>query len=120
MRSFDIELVNEGIEAVLLLQAVPAWRAGRLFLEGEMHALVAAVLLRMAGLDAFDRDAKAQPPDREFREVEQGIGAGEGHAIVRANGLRQAAFVEQLFEGRKCEVFAGEPSASHRSRKREA
>jgi putative SOS response-associated peptidase YedK len=42
--------VNEGIEAVLVLQAVEARRASSLLLEGEMHALVAAVLLRMAGL----------------------------------------------------------------------
>ncbi len=66
MRPFGIELADEGIEAVLLLQAVEARRAGCLLLEGEMHALVAAVLLRMARLDAFDRDAEPKPPDREL------------------------------------------------------
>jgi hypothetical protein len=63
VRSFGIELVHESVEAVLLLQAVCAGRAGCFPLEGEVHALVAAVLLRMAGLDAFDCDAEAEPPD---------------------------------------------------------
>jgi hypothetical protein len=30
MRSLDIELAEEGVEARLLLQAIEAWRAGRL------------------------------------------------------------------------------------------
>jgi hypothetical protein len=64
MRPFGIELSYEGIEAALLLQAVEAWRACCFLLEGEMHAFVAAVLLRMARLDAFDRDAEPEPPDR--------------------------------------------------------
>jgi hypothetical protein len=41
-----------------------------------MHALMAAVLLRPAGLDAFDCDAEAQPSHRELGEVEKGIRAG--------------------------------------------
>ena len=45
MGPLGVELLDEGIEAGLLLQAVHAWRAGGLLLEGEMHALVAAVLL---------------------------------------------------------------------------
>jgi hypothetical protein len=32
---------------------------------------------------ASDGDAQTQPPDREFGEVEQGVGRGEGHPIVR-------------------------------------
>jgi hypothetical protein len=54
VRTFDVELANEDIEAVLLLQTVEARRAGRLFLEGKVHALVAAVLLWMTWLDALD------------------------------------------------------------------
>jgi hypothetical protein len=81
-------------------------RAGCLLLEGEVHALVAAVLLRMAGLDALDRNAEAKPPDRELGEVEQGIGAGKGHAIVGADGDRQATRGKQRLEGRDGKVFA--------------
>ena len=63
VRSFNVELLNEGIEACLLLQAVHSWRTGCFLLEGEVHALVPAVLLRMAWFDAFDGDAEAEPPD---------------------------------------------------------
>jgi hypothetical protein len=72
-----------------------------------VHALVAAVLLRVARLDALDGDAQAQPPDGELGEIEQGIGAGEGHAVVGADGARQAALAEELLEGCDGEVFAG-------------
>ena len=64
MRTFGVELVNEGIKAVLLLQAVKAWRPCCFLLQGQVHALVAAVLLRMARLDALDRDAE---PERIYR-----------------------------------------------------
>jgi hypothetical protein len=66
MRPFSIELTYEGIEAVLLLQAVKARRADSLLLEGEVHALVPTVLLGMARLDALDRNTKPEPPDREL------------------------------------------------------
>ena len=83
---------KEGVEASLLLQAVHARRAGGFLLQGEMHALMAAVLLRLARLDALDGDAEPEPPDRELGEVEQGIGTGEGDAVVGADGPRQPAF----------------------------
>ena len=39
----------------------------------------AAVLLRAAGLDAVDGDPEPEPPDGELRQVEEGVGAGEGN-----------------------------------------
>jgi len=33
-----------------------------------MHPLVPAVLLRLAGLDAFEANPEPQPPDRELAE----------------------------------------------------
>src|ERR1700692_4933033 len=65
VRPFDIELANEGIEAFLLLQAVGARWSGCFLFEGEVHALVTSVLLRMARLDALDRNTEPKPPDRE-------------------------------------------------------
>ena len=55
-----------------------------------MHAFVPAVLLRVAGLDALDLDAKLDPPDRELGEVEERIRTGERHAVIGAYGLRKA------------------------------
>ena len=72
-----------------------------------MHALMAAVLLRMPGLDALDGDAEAEPPDREPGEVEQGIGTGEGNTVIRADGDRQTALGEQPLEGGKRRLLAG-------------
>src|SRR5262249_36867154 len=106
MRALGIELAKESIEALLLLQAVKAWRPGGLVLEGEMHTLVPAVLLRMARLDAFDRDAEPEPPHRQLGEIEQGVGTGKGHAIVGADGQRQAALAEQPLKGGNGRVFA--------------
>ena len=68
---------------------------------------MAAVLLRLAWLDALDGDAQPQPPDREPGEVEQGIGAGEGDAVVGADRDWQATLAEQPLEGGEGGVFAG-------------
>src|SRR5690242_1848399 len=107
MRALGVELAQEGIEAFLLLQAVGAWRPSRLLFEGEMHAFVPTVLLRMAWLDALDGNAKPEPPDRKLRQIEQGIGTGKGDAVIRANGTRQPAFMEQALEDGNGRVFAG-------------
>src|SRR4029077_10854358 len=63
-----VELFEKIIEFALLLQAVPARGARGLRFEREVHAFMPAILLRMTGLDAFDGDAQAQPPDRELGE----------------------------------------------------
>ena len=71
-----------------------------------MHALVPAVLLRMARRDALDRDVEPEPPHRELGKVEQGIGTGKGNAVVGTNGKRQTALVKQPLKGRHGRVFA--------------
>jgi hypothetical protein len=57
VRAFSVELLDESVEAGLLLQAIHARRASSLLFEGQVHALVAAVLLRAARLDALDANA---------------------------------------------------------------
>ena len=107
VRTFGVEFLDEVVEAGLLPQAVHPGRAGCLALERKVHALVTAVLPRLAGLDALDGDAEAQPPDRQLGEVEQGIGAGEGDAVVGADGGGQAALGEQVLEGGDGGLLAG-------------
>jgi hypothetical protein len=70
-----------------------------------MHALAPPVLLRMAGLDALDLDAQAQPPDGKLRETEEADGAGEGNAVVGADGVGQAALAKQPVEGGDGEIL---------------
>ena len=52
---------------------MPAWPA----YIAAMQFLVAAILLGVTWLDAFDLDAEPQPPDGELGEVEEGIRTGE-------------------------------------------
>jgi hypothetical protein len=53
-----------------------------------MHALMAAVLLRVSGLDALDIDPEPQPPHRQARQTKERVGAGEGSAVIGANRCR--------------------------------
>ena len=70
-----------------------------------MHAFMAAVLLRMTGLDSLDGNAEAQPPNGESAQVEETIGRGEGHAVVGTNGSGQAAFLKQALNSGKSSLF---------------
>src|SRR5262245_26751568 len=63
-----------------------------------MHALMAAILLGVAGLDALDLDAEPEPPDREPAQSEESIGTCEWHAVIGANGTRQAELLECALE----------------------
>ena len=98
MRPLVVEALDEVIELGLLLQEVAAGRLGGFELQGQMHALMAAVLLRMAWFDALDLDAEPQPPDRELGEVEEGVRACERPAIIGADGLGEAKFLEDGLE----------------------
>jgi hypothetical protein len=64
VRAFIVVAFDEVIELRLLLQEVLAGRLGGLELQRPMHAFVAAILLRVARLDALDLDAEPEPPDR--------------------------------------------------------
>jgi len=96
-----------GIEAGLLLQHVRRGRFGRFFFQRKMHPLMATVLLRVAGLDAFNLDAQAEPPHREFAQAVERVRGREGHAVIRANGLRQSEFLEGPLEDGEGEFLLG-------------
>lgn len=98
MGSLGVVALDEVVEPSLLLQDVVGGGFGGFLLEGQVHALVASVLLGVSWFDAFDVDAQAEPPDGEPAEAEQGIGACEGHAIVGADGPGQAEVLEGPLE----------------------
>jgi hypothetical protein len=114
VRSFDVELVHEGIELGLLLQAVEAGRVSCFLFERQVHALMAAILLRPAGLDEFDGNTEPEPPGGQPGEVEHGIGTGEGDAVVGANRLGQAALGERPLGCREGQLLTVDSSASHK------
>src|ERR1700674_3023456 len=72
-----------------------------------MHAFMAAVLLGMARLDAFNANPQSEPPDREFAQVEQGVGGSEGNAVITADIGRQTALLKKPLQHSKGIVFPG-------------
>ena len=119
MRSFGVELLNEGIEAGLLLQAVHARRPGSLALEGEGHALERPFCCGWPGL----RRARAIPSLSHQTESLDRL-----NKALLAKGtplsLRMALGGPRSLKSRAKAVRAGssrvDSKASQRSRKREA
>jgi hypothetical protein len=66
VRLLFIELARKIIEARLMLQEVHSGRSGRLLFQGRMHALMASVLLRAAGLEALDGGAEPRARTSRF------------------------------------------------------
>src|SRR5690606_7792327 len=89
-----VELAPPAVEALLLRGHVPLRWPGRLRLQGLVHPLVSAVLLRLSGVDAVVRDPELDPPHRELGEAADGL-RGERHAVVGADGLRQPVLVNE-------------------------
>ena len=56
MRTFLVKDLDKVVEPGLLLKEVETGRLGGFFLQDQMHAFVAAILLRMARLDPFHAD----------------------------------------------------------------
>jgi hypothetical protein len=96
MWTLAIENLHEVVKLSLLLKEVSPRGLGGFFLQGEMHALVPSILLRVAGLDAFNADAQAEPPDGEFAEMKQSVRGSERHSIIAADVGRQAALLKSL------------------------
>lgn len=101
MGPLGVELLDEVVEVGLLLQEIGAGRLGCLKFQCQMHALMAAVLLRVARLDALDVDTEPEPQDGEPRQIEQSVGAGERHSVVGSDRLGQAELFEDAFGWRE-------------------
>src|SRR5579883_325269 len=100
VRTVVVVVVAEAVEAGLLLGERGGGRLRGLLLEGAMHALVPAVLLRRAGVDALEPDAELDPVHREPSEAAGGGARGEGAAIVAADGARQTELAQGLVDHR--------------------
>jgi hypothetical protein len=97
MRPNLVELFLETEKSHLLPPQIPLrWSRGLLF-QRSMHALVAAVLLRLAWLDPFMPDAQSQPQHRELTQS-CGCSTGEGSSVVGANRFRQSELTKGGFE----------------------
>src|SRR3954470_16931684 len=103
MGPIAVELLDEGVEARLLLQHVSRGRFGGVLLQRQMNALVAAVILRMAGLAPLNLNSQPQPPDRQLAESVERVSGGEGHTVVGANRPWQPKFLEGPLEDGECE-----------------
>ena len=107
VRAFVVEDLDELVKASLLLKKIGGGRFGGFFFQGQMHAFVTPVLLRMGGFDPFDADAQAQPPHGELAQVEQRVCGSEGHAVVAADVGGQAALLKKPLKHGKSVVFFG-------------
>jgi hypothetical protein len=92
---------EELVEPGLLLEHVGGRRFGRFALQREVHALMAAVLLRVARFDPLDLDPESQPPHGQLAQPVNGMGGRKRDAVVGANHLREAKLLERAFEDRE-------------------
>ena len=120
MRPFGVELADEGIEARLLLQIVAAGWARRLLFQGEMHALVAAVLLRMTWLDALDSDAEPEPPDGKLERLNKPFGLAKGTPLSDLMACGSPRCRKSCSKAVMAGILRVDSRASHRRTKREA
>src|SRR5437879_6309009 len=105
--TFVVEDLHELVEARLLLKKIAGRRLGGLFLQGQMHALMAAVLLGVARLNPLDANTEPEPPDRELAQIKQGVRGSEGHAVIAADVGWQAALLKKPLKHSESVVFPG-------------
>lgn len=95
--SLEVIDSTESVERTLLGEEVGGRGCGGILLQSSVHALVASVLLRFAGLNEFGQDPECDPPDGELRESGDRSG-GEGMAVVGANAFGQTELPEEPVE----------------------
>src|ERR1700693_1131258 len=97
MRPLFVVLPAETIEGALLRAQGAPGRLGRGRFEGAVHPFMAAVLLRLARLDALRHDSQLEQPHRQLTESPE-RDAGEWNAIIGADRTRQSIVTEHRFE----------------------
>ncbi len=103
MWSDVVEGVAEIVEVALLGTEVGLRRASSFALEGSVHTLVSAVLLRLTRLDGLGTDAETDPPSAEPCEAREADGS-EGCPVVGADDSGQAELAESPDEYRLGEL----------------
>ena len=98
MRALLVASLQKRIEARLLLQHVRRCGMCRFGLQGEVQALVPAILFGMARRDALERDPQPQPPHGELAQAVQSMRGGERHAVVDPDRVRQPVVLKPAFE----------------------
>ena len=98
MRPDVVELVDEGVEALLLLEQVRSRRTGRLELERAVHPLVPAILLGMGRPDALELDPEPQPKTESLVSPARPVDAN-GTPLSERMTARQAMRAEDLLAG---------------------
>ena len=88
MGPLPVVLVDEGIEACLLLQDVVGGGLGRFFLQRQVHALVPAVLFGMARFGPLDLNAEPEPPHGEFAEPVQRLRRRKRDPVIGPDRVR--------------------------------
>ena len=100
VRPLVVVLVAEAVEGRLLGLEARRRRSRRLCLQRAVHPLVAAILLRMAGLDEDRLDAELDPPDRQPRQPSRRRRTGERRAAIGQDRPRQPVGRKGLLEDR--------------------
>src|ERR1700726_4912766 len=95
---FVVEML-EGAQTLELFSQVARRRTGGLLQQCQMHALMAAVLLRLGGGDAFRHHTGLDQLDRQLRQSSYPA-RGKRRPIVRTQKMRQAELAERSVEHR--------------------
>src|SRR5438876_11421736 len=94
MRSLVVVLAAKAVKGALLGTEVGLGRIGRGRFKGAVHALMAAILLRLPQVDTLGQDAQLQPPNRQPAQAAHRH-ARKRCAVVGANGTRQTILTER-------------------------
>ncbi len=89
VRALLVVVPAEGVEAGLLFVGIARRRTRGLRLQGAMHPLMAAIVLRRSRADEAQPNAKPQPPRRQSCQP-AGSGTAEWRSIVAADRSRQS------------------------------
>src|SRR5579872_2926509 len=105
MGSLFVVVMTKAIEGTLLVGERGGCWMCRLLAERAVHALMAAVLLGLSGLDALRDDSQLDPPHAQARETADRF-ARERRPVVAADAWWQTELAK-----RQLEVFAHWPFA---------